>query len=292
MKVDMMVQRLLTVLLVLLVWVGCGNEVTDEEGQALKVLVKDKVVADAGSEKEIVWKKDGKEMVLIPAGSFKMGDSKNDPEEWMERSRPVHTVQLDAFYMDVHEVTVGQFREFVDQSGYEYGGSWDEIAQYSPGDEYPMIKVNWNDVVSYCKWAGKRLPTEAEWEYAARGGLIGKRYPWGDEITHDDANYSGTGGKDKWDRCAPVGSFEPNGYGLYDMAGNVWEWCADWYDEDYYSNLEVLNPQGPSSSSGNTRVIRGGAWSCSSYYRHVACRCPRYPNNRYYYGGFRCVSGL
>ena len=256
----MMVQRsVILLLLVLLVLVGCGDEFTEDEEKALKDLVKDKVVADAGSEKEIVWKKDGKEMVLIPAGPFEMGDSKNEPEEWMKRSRPVHTVQLDAFYMDVHEVTVGQFREFVDQSGYKYGSNWDEVARFSPSDDHPMIYVSWHDAVAYCQWAGKRLPTEAEWEYAARGGLIGKRYPWGDEIIHDDANYRGTGGKDQWDETtAPVGSFRPNGYGLHDMAGNVWEWCADWYDSDYYSKSPLRNPQGP--SSGSTRVLRGGSW--------------------------------
>ena len=80
------------------------------------------------------------------------------------------------------------------------------------------------------------MPTEAKWEYAARGGLKGKRYPWGDEISHDNANYSGTGGRDKWSKCAPVSSFEANGYGLYNMVGNVWEWCSDWDASDYYSN--------------------------------------------------------
>ena len=160
-------------------------------------------------EKKIIWDKDGSEMALIPAGSFEMGDSKNEPEVWMKSSRPVHRVQLDAFYMDVREVTVGQFREFVNQSGYKYGGDWDVVAEYSPGDEYPMICVDWNDATAYAEWAGKRLPTEAEWEYTARSGLIGKRYPGGDEITLDDANWGNTvNGKDKWRYCSPVGSFE------------------------------------------------------------------------------------
>ena len=204
-------------------------------------------------QQKITWQKDGKEMALIPPGSFEMGDHFN---EGSGSERPVHTVTLDAFYMDVHEVTVGQFREFANQSGYEYGGNWDSVARYSPGDEYPMVNVSWNDATAYAKWAGKRLPTEAEWEYAARGGLIGKRYPWGDELSHDDANYSGTGGKDKWGRCSPVGSFEANGYGLYDMAGNVQEWCQDWYGENYYSSSPAKNPPGP--GSGSSRVLRGG----------------------------------
>jgi len=174
----------------------------------------------------ITWEKDGSQMAYIPAGSFEMGDAKNVTESWTERSRPVHTVTLDGFYMDKTEVTVGQFKAFLaDDSSYSWGGSWDSVVTYSPTDEHPMIYVNWEDAVAYAEWAGKRLPTEAEWEKAARGGLKGKEYPWGDEVTHDDANYSDTGGTDTWTYSAPVGSFEANGYGLYDMAGNVYEWC-------------------------------------------------------------------
>ena len=141
----------------------------------------------------------------------------------------MHTVELDAFYMDIHEVTVRKFKQFVEDSGYAYNKNlWNQVAKYSSTDEHPMVYVNWDDATAYCEWAGKRLPTEAEWKYAARGGLIGKRYPWGDDesVARDYANYKGTGGKDKWDSCAPVGSFSSNGYGLYDMTGNVWEWCS------------------------------------------------------------------
>ena len=288
-KLSWMLLLLLTVSL----WAVEGDEVENQE----PVL-----------EEKIVWEKDGSEMMLIPAGSFEMGDSKNEPENWMKRSRPVHRVELNAFYMDVREVTVGQFREFVNQSGYKssgnwakfrefvnqsgynYGGNWNDVAKYSTGDEYPMVLVNWNDATAYAEWAGKRLPTEAEWEYAARGGLVGKRYPWGDEITHDDANYAGTGGKDKWSQCSPVGSFEANGYGLYDMAGNVWEWCQDRYGWNYYSSSPAKNPPGP--GTGKDRVLRGGGWYSNTGRLRVA--------NRYYYapivritnGGFRCVSNL
>ena len=293
-------------LLVLLVLVGCGDEFTEDEEKALKDLVKDKVVADAGSEKEIVWKKDGKEMVLIPAGSFEMGDSKNDPEEWMERSRPVHTVQLDAFYIDVHEVTVGQFREFVDQSGYEYeyGGSWDEIAQYSPGDEYPMIKVNWNDAVSYCKWAGKRLPTEAEWEYAARAGTTTKYY-WGNEFETGksnlcdstcDMNISAKNVTDGFPFTAPVGSFPANPWGLHDMVGNVYEWTADWMDDKYYNQSPKDNPTGPVRTNptdrkggGIRKVIRGGAWASNTDSQRSAARKSFVVDYRIDSFGFRCV---
>ena len=105
--------------------------------------------------------------------------------------RQIHTVQLDTFYIDVSEVTAGSSRKFVQQSGHSYD-RWNDVAKYSPGDEYPMVLVTWNDATAYAKWAGKRLPTEAEWEYAPRGELIGKRYPLGDEITHDDANWGNT----------------------------------------------------------------------------------------------------
>ena len=238
--------------------------------------------------KKITWEKDNSQMALIPAGSFEMGDSKNEPEDWMKRSRPVHRVQLDAFYMDVHEVTVGQFKQFVEQSGYKYRVNWDSVAKYSPGDDYPMIYVNWNDAIAYAKWAGKRLPTEAEWEYAARGGLVGKRYPGGDEISHDDANYGDTGGKDKWGECSPVGSFEANEYGLYDMAGNVWEWCQDRYGENYYSSSPAKNPPGP--DTGSYRVLRGGSWTFNTNVLRVAVRNRNRPAFRNY-NGFRCVSG-
>ena len=248
-----------------------------------------KVLVLQASPNKITLGKDGAEMVLIPAGPFQMGDSKNEPESWMKRSRPVHTVELDAFYMDLNEVTVGQFKQFVNLNGYKYGGNWNDVAKYSPGDDYPMVHVNWDDAIAYAKWAGKRLPTEAEWEYAARGGLIGKRYPLGDEMTDDDANWSNTAiGKDKWKYCSPVGSFEANGYGLYDMAGNVYEWCADWYDEDYYSKSPAKNPPGP--DLGSDRVLRGGFWDNYTNTLRVAHRDGTSPFNRINDLGFRCVS--
>jgi len=234
-------------------------------------------------QQKITWQKDGKEMALIPSGSFEMGDHLDG----MSNALPIHTVTLDAFYMDVHEVTVGQFRKFVNQSGYNYQGDWNRVAKWSPGDDYPMIEVSWNDAVAYAEWAGKRLPTEAEWEYAARGGLIGQRYPWGDEIDKTQAHY------DSWNNgrgtTKVVGSFEANGYGLYDMAGNVWEWCQDWYDKDYYNNSPTKNPPGP--DTGSSRVLRGGNWNSSANYLRVAYRSSDYPSNRFNYRGFRCVSG-
>jgi len=273
-----MVQRSV-IFLMMIVFIGCGEDEPEK--------VKPKVV-DEGPMKRIIWEADGAKMALIPAGSFEMGDSKDEPEAWMKWSRPVHTIELDAFYMDVHEVTVGKFRKFVRETGYEYD-RWDDVADYSPTGKHPMIWVTWDDATAYAEWAGKRLPTEAEWEYAARGGLIGKRYPWGNEIRHDRANYLGTGGKDKWEYCAPVGSLKPNGYGLYDMAGNVFELCSDWYDEDYYSNSPLRNPQGP--STGESHVLRGGSWDFSTNDLRVAYRYYYVPTNASSFG-FRCVSGF
>ena len=233
------------------------------------------------TQKTIEWEKDNSQMALIPAGSFEMGDHLDN----MSDALPIHTVILDGFYMDIHEVTVGQFKHFVNQSGYNYN-RWNEVAQYSPGDNYPMVMVSWNDAVAYAEWAGKRLPTEAEWEYAARGGLVGQRYPWGHEITHDNANYSGTGGIDQWDKCSPVGSFSANGYGLYDMTGNVWEWCADWYGENYYNSSPAKNPLGP--KTGKYRVQRGGRWYGQDL--RLANRNGKGPGDGTGLG-FRCVSG-
>ena len=169
MKVSMVVQRSVIFLMMMVVLIGCGEDKPDRG--------KLKDVVDESLAQEIIWRKDGAAMMLIPAGSFEMGDSMN--EDWMKSSRPVHTVELDAFYMDIHEVTVGQFKQFVKESRYVFYGRWNQVAGYSPTDEHPMVYILWNDATAYCEWAGKRLPTEAEWEYAARGRLRGKRYSWG-----------------------------------------------------------------------------------------------------------------
>jgi len=237
----------------------------------------------AGNQGVIEWEKDNSQMALIPAGSFEMGDHHDN----MGSALPVHRVELDAFYTDIREVTVGQFREFVNQSGHKYGGNWANVAKYSPGDDCPMVYVSWNDATAYAKWAGKRLPTEAEWEYAARGGLIGKRYPGGDEIDKTKAHYAG------WNNgrgtTKVVGSFEANGYGLYDMAGNVWEWCQDRWGSDYYSNSPTKNPPGP--DTGSFRVLRGGSWYDNASALRVAYRINSFPALRTFAYGFRCVSG-
>ena len=227
--------------------------------------------------------KDGAPMVLIPVGEFEMGSNDGKDDE-----KPVHTVYLDAFYIDKYEVINEQYKKFMDATGHKAPGFWNDSKLNDP--KQPVMAVDWDDANAYAEWAGKRLPTEAEWEKSARGGLVGKKYPLGDTLTHDDANYFGTGGKARWEYTAPVGSFAPNGYGLYDMAGNVSEWCADWYDESYYTNSPKQNPTGP--SSGKWRVLRGGSW----YDSDDAILCVAYrsydyyfPTNVYLHVGFRCV---
>jgi formylglycine-generating enzyme required for sulfatase activity len=224
---------------------------------------------------------DGAPMVLIPAGEFQMGS--NDGEG---NQKPIHTVYLDAFYIDKYEVTNAQYKKFMDATGYKAPESWNDSNYNAPNQ--PVIGVSWDDAKAYADWAGERLPTEAEWEKAARGGLVGKRYPWGDNITHDNANYDGTGGKDIWEFTSPVGSFAPNGYGLYDMAGNVWEWCADWYDSNYYASSPKSNPTGP--NSGLSRVLRGGSWyDGNGLTLRTAYRDYNDPTTTDYGLGFRCV---
>ena len=208
---------------------------------AFSVYAEDETLVAVGSAKElkgitakkIIWKKDGAKMVRIPYVG--LTPAKNELAVYDEFGNLVKAETIVPkerkswpFYMDAYEVTVGQFKKFLKSSGYKPAVSinWNQVYEYSPADRHPMIDVTWHDATAYAKWGGKRLPTEKEWEFAARGGLTSREYSWGDNesLARDYANYVGTGGRDKWDEStAPVGSFKPSGYGLFDMAGNVWE---------------------------------------------------------------------
>jgi len=228
-------------------------------------------------------------MALIPSGCFDMGDAFN---EGGTNELPVHYVCItSSFYMDVHEVTNAEYAACVSGGGCSAPGSSSSFSRGSyygnpTYDNFPVIYVSWNQATAYCTWAGKRLPTEAEWEYAARGGLSGKRYPWGDSISGTDANYYDSG--DPWDNdTSEVEYYAANGYGLYDMAGNVYEWTNDWYSSTYYSSSPINDPPGP--ASGTYRVVRGGDWLGDTGPLRVANRPYNYPFNQYSYMGFRCA---
>ena len=247
-------------------------------------------------------------MVLIPAGQFQMG-SEND--EAMNNEQPVHTVYLDAFYMDVYAVTNAQFKAFVDanpqwqkdniDAWFHWGGylnDWDGNNYPSGKGNHPVTYVSWYAAMAYAAWAGKRLPTEAEWEYAARGGLAGKKYPWGNTISAADANYGGHVGG-----TSAVGQYAENGYGLFDMAGNVWEWCLDEYDcaGDFYAeSRDSRNPTAGECISwlvnnftsippSSIRVLRGGGWGLTAPFLRVAYRDDASPAFTLALLGFRCA---
>ena len=204
-------------------------------------------------------------MVLIPAGKFRMGTDGLAGNA----SKPIHSVYLDAFYIETHEVTVGEYKEFLQESGYPVS-LHSELSQFSSTDAHPIVGISWHDAMAYARWVGRRLPTEAEWEKAARGGLIDMHYPWGnDAIDSAKANYGET-----HSGTVLVGSYPPNEFGLYDMAGNVAEWCLDPWDSSFYANSPPENPfAGPKSRDETIidyknvrglRVVRGGSWAQNS----------------------------
>lgn len=219
-------------------------------------------------------------MVLIPAGKYTIGDKKGLSEQ-----KPEHSVTVNAFFIDIHEVTNAQYKVFLDSTGYALPMYWRDTLYNKPYQ--PVVGISWYDAVEYCKWAGKRLPTEAEWEIAARGGLTSEDYPFTGKINQDKANYI----FDKYEKpkgLLKVGSYPPNGYGLYDMAGNVYEWCKDWYLETAYKDTtDYINPQGP--IKGQARVMRGGAWNYNADFQQVAMRNRAKPELRTNYIGFRCA---
>lgn len=303
-------------------------------------------------------------MVLVPGGSFAMGAS---DEQALADEQPVHTVQVDSFLIDEHEVTNAEFAAFVAATGYvttaekpismeemmsqlppgspepdssllqpgslvfsppDHAVPLNDVSQWwafvagaswqhpeGPGsnitgkEKHPAVHISWEDAQAYARWAGKRLPTEAEWEYAARGGLAGQPYTWGTEaITAGKPKANTWNGHFPYDNTrtdgfygtAPVKSYAPNRYGLYDMSGNVWEWCADWYHANFYQQVPnaAQNPQGPAKGfdpadpSEAKRVIRGGSFMCSDEYcsgYRVTARMKTTPTSGLSNLGFRCV---
>ena len=279
------------------------------------------------------------DQAAIPAGSFVMGDASGDGRI-ADGELPLHPVELDAFSIDVHTVTNDDFATFVDATGYRtesesfgfsavfhlaFDGDEADVLGRAPQTpwwvgvngadwrhpggrhssidslrDHPVVHVSWNDAQAYCQWAGRRLPTEAEWECASRGGLDGARYPWGDDLLIDgewNCNiWQGVFPRsndldDGYLTTAPARHYRPNGFGLYQTVGNVWEWCQDWYDPGYYGSSAASNPRGP--GSGAQRVLRGGSFLChDSYcnrYRNSA-RSQNTPDSAMSNAGFRTVA--
>ena len=275
-------------------------------------------------------------LVLIPAGSFSMGDASDGNSHG---DAPVHTVAVSAFYMDSTLVTGGKWNLVNEAYAASHGYTNDNAGSYKALN-HPVQSISWFDAVKWCNARselegatpvyytdgtyatvyktgtgvpfvkaganGYRLPTEAEWEKAARGGLSGKRFPWGDTISHSQANYYASPGSPAYDVSAtsgyhptyndgtypytsPVGSFAANGYGLYDMAGNVFEWCWDWYGDSYYTSGQT-DPQGPGSTGD--RVFRGGSWTIVANVARCANRGFSSTVDAFNFIGFRCVRGL
>ena len=243
------------------------------------------------------------DMMFIPASDFDMGSNDKDAED---DEKPRHTVYLDAFHIDRYEVTNVQYKKFVDANP-----EWQKdriLSKYHDGDylkhwngnnypsgkgNHPVVYVSWYAAMAYAEWGGKRLPTEAEWEKAARGDRYGRDYAWGDSLDPHMANYGENIGD-----TTPVGTYDMNGYGLYDMTGNVWEWCLDEYDSDFYSISPPRNPLAGGTLNGilsnwmnvsSVRVLRGGSWVSDAKFVRVSDRTrftPKITNNA---RGFRCV---
>ncbi len=276
-------------------------------------------------------------MVSIPAGEFQMGS--DDRWAYPDDGEgPIRRVRVDAFRIGAYAVSNARFAEFVAATGhvteaesfgwsFVFGGFlpddfpptrgvahapwWRQVegadwrrpegphSTLEGRDDHPVVHVSWNDALAYCAWAGTRLPTEAEWEYAARGGLDGAVFPWGNDLEPDGQHrmnvfqgvfpQQNTGADGHLGTC-PVDAYEPNGVGLYNVTGNVWEWCADWFHPTFHTRDTRTNPQGP--PSGTNRVTRGGSYLChDSYCRRyrVAARNSLTPDSSTGNTGFRCV---
>jgi len=251
--------------------------------------------ADAQLDKLRKFKKDAETVkpdeaptVLVPDGEFWMGV---DGMIGLDDERPRHKVSLNAFSMDVYEVTVARYARFLAATARPAPWLWDTVDVELHGDR-PVIGVDWHDAEAYCRWAGKRLPTEAEWEKAARG-TDERHYPWGDAPpTGTLANFA-LGARFSYSQVLmPVGHYKTakSPYGIYDLAGNVWEWVQDWYGGSYYEHSPERNPTGP--EDGQFKVLRGGAWSELPKYLLTYGRFKLLPTTRNSYIGFRCAKSV
>ena len=224
-------------------------------------------------------------MVEIPDGPFTMG---SDGTQALEDERPKHQVRLPAFFMDLHEVTTVQYASFLAATNRDAPWQWNGVDLLQHRDR-PVIGVDWVDADAYCRWKGKRLPTEAEWEKSARG-TDGRLYPWGNWVPNNDLANFASGARFSYGQVLmPVQSYEQgkSPYGLLQMAGNVWEWVQDWYGVNYYEVSMEYNPQGP--EQGQFKVLRGGSWSDSPKYLLTYGRFKLSPETRNSYTGFRCA---
>jgi formylglycine-generating enzyme required for sulfatase activity len=245
----------------------------------------------------------GDEMVLVPAGPFLMGSEDGGPFE-----HPLHQVDLSAFWMDATLVTNRHFTIFTQDTGYRtdaetrgeawgYDGyefrsikglSWRSFCR--DRENHPVVMVSWNDAEAFARWAGKRLPSEAEWEKASRGGLSNQRYPWGSDAPNG-CQCPFALSPTQIPPTSSVRSFPPNGIGMYEIVGNVWQWCADWYGEDYYRISTRQSPVGP--PTGASRVRRGGAWNVIQPFRlRCANRGAFDPDSCAPNIGFRCAADV
>jgi formylglycine-generating enzyme len=252
------------------------------------------------------------DMVVVEGGTFSMGalEGDRDARDW---EKPRHDVVVSSFYIDRHEVTVERYAEAVAAGAVAEPGCWphDEWGQRlcnwakPERAQHPVNGVNWESASSYCAWKGRRLPTEGEFEYLLRHGREGAVYPWGDEPapppgfgSYADLNAPRDrsegavlpGYDDGFALTAPVGSFEPDPFGAYDISGNIWEWCGDWFDERYYGSSPTTDPTGP--VAGERRTLRGGNFYCIREELRISERHHKKPSDQAVYTGFRCASDI
>jgi len=256
----------------------------DDEQRALYQQLQEKIQRrhTQSTEKTAAAQHENWSMALVPAGEFTMGSATGDADE-----QPVHKVYVNAFFMDFHQLSVAQYARFLEDTHHDAPPEW-SLMNRPQNQSRPVANVDWAEADAYCKWAGKRLPTEAEWEKAARG-TDGRTYPWGNQ---PPTGLHANSGKEVWSNHAvltPVGMFEmgKSPYGIYDMAGNVWEWVSDWYDPDYYKTSPPQNPTGP--QTGDSKVIRGGSWGSGPEAMRAADREIHLPSFRGLGTGFRCA---